>query len=108
MADMPPDQQPQFQTSVDVKLDYIQRDISKIELNIQKIQGDVIGRREFTDSMAALRKEFNDANLQLKTEFIDAVKGVKKDISLPNKILYGAVGLILVAFMTVIIQAHLK
>jgi hypothetical protein len=50
--------QPQFQTSVDVKLDYIQRDITKIQLDIGIIKNDFVSRREFKEGLTEIRNEY--------------------------------------------------
>jgi lipid II:glycine glycyltransferase (peptidoglycan interpeptide bridge formation enzyme) len=52
MENMSPDQ-PQFQTSVDVKLDYIQRDIRDIKDTLK----DTPTRREFNEAINDLNKQ---------------------------------------------------
>lgn len=55
-----PNQLPQFQNSVDVKLDYIQRDIRDIKSDVSTIKNDFVTRREFVDGMKNLRDEIPD------------------------------------------------
>lgn len=58
--DMPETITPQFtQTSVDVKLDYIQRDIRDIKESMK----DSVGRREFNETIKTLRDEAPTKNL---------------------------------------------
>ena len=54
-----PDAQPQFQNSVDVKLDYIQRDLREMKVDIKDIKTDFVNRREFTEALNAIRDEIS-------------------------------------------------
>lgn len=92
------------QSSADVKLDYMQRDIHEIKGDVKDIKNDYVSRREFTDSNTNLKKEFSDANTLIRQEFLDAVKDVKNDIALPKKIIYGGVTVIVLAVLGAIIE----
>jgi len=48
---------PQFQNSVDVKLDYLQRDMREIKGDIKDIKNDFINRREFTEGLNEVRNQ---------------------------------------------------
>ncbi len=61
-----PEPQPQFQSSTDVKLDYIQRDVREIKDGMK----DNINRREFNDALTTIRNQFTEA-----------IKDVQKQIS---------------------------
>jgi len=74
---MPTEATPQFQNSVDVKLDYIQRDIRAMAVDIKDIKTDFISRREF----------------------VEAIKDLEKDITFLQKIVYGAVALMCIAVL---------
>lgn len=45
-------------SALDVKLDYIQRDIGEIKRDIKEIKSDYISRREFEDVIKTVREEF--------------------------------------------------
>lgn len=44
-------------SALNVKLDYIQRDVTEIKGDIKDVKKDYISRREFTDALTALRDE---------------------------------------------------
>lgn len=46
-----------YQNSVDVKLDYIQRDIREIKSDITVVKNDFVNRREFTEGLNEVRSE---------------------------------------------------
>jgi len=74
---MPTEAAPQFQNSVDVKLDYIQRDLREMKSDIKDIKTDFITRREFNEG----------------------IKDIEKDVTFLQKIVYGAVGLMCIAVL---------
>jgi len=106
MTDAPT--QPNGQSVTDVTLGYIQRDISKIEKNIADMKMDVVNRREFNDGLTALKKEVYDADKLIKEEFTSVVRGLQQDINLPKKIIFTAVGLILLAVFGALIAMVVK
>lgn len=83
---MSPDPQPQFQNSVDVKLDYIQRDVRQIQVDISVIRNDFVSRREFTE----------------------AIKELKETVAFLQKIIFGFIGLIVVGVLTAIFKLVIK
>lgn len=50
--------EPQFQNSVDVKLDYLQRDLREVKADVKDIKNDSISRREYTDGLNTIRGQF--------------------------------------------------
>lgn len=70
------------QTSVDVKLDYIQRDIRDIKDGLK----DNVNRREYNEALADLRK----------------------DIAFLQKIIYGFIALLVVSVMGAIFKLVIK
>lgn len=79
METMTAEVQPQFQNSVDVKLDYIQRDIRDIKGDINTIKNDFINRREFTEGLNALRAQIpNETDHEKRLRALE--KGVWKFI----------------------------
>lgn len=79
-------EQPQFQNSVDVKLDYLQRDIREIKSDVKDIKSDFINRREFNE----------------------ALTDVRKDVAFIQKIVYGAVGLICIGVIGGLLKLVIK
>lgn len=69
--------------ALEVKLDYIQRDISVIKTDIKEIKNDYVSRREFDNKITEVQNSFNER----MTEITDKV-------TLLNKVLYGIVGLL--------------
>lgn len=81
---------PQHQTSVDVKLDYIQRDIREIKGDVSLMKNDFVSRREFTEALNSLKAEI----VLLKSiEAAPTFWGRNQD-----KIIWGAVGIVLMLF----------
>ncbi len=50
-AEQPPN------AALNVKLDYIQRDINEIKGDVKEIKNDYVSRREFNDTLKSLREE---------------------------------------------------
>ena len=50
---------PQFQNSVGVKLDYIQRDVSKIQSDITIIKNDFVSRREYNEGLSDIKTQID-------------------------------------------------
>jgi len=92
MENMPPEQ-PQFQTSMDVKLDYIQRDVREIK----DVLKDNVSRREFTEGLKTVRDQSTES-----------IKEVKDKLDFQGKIIYSFIGVILIGFFGAIIKLVLK
>lgn len=86
-----------LQTSVDVKLDYIQRDITKIQTDIGVIKNDYPSRREFTEGLNNTRDKF-----------AESVAELKGSIMFLQKIIYSFIGLFVLAVMAAIFKLVLK
>lgn len=67
---------------LEVKLDYIQRDIGVIKADIKEIKNDYISRREFTEAQHDLQKE----------------------IALLKKLIFGVIGIFGVAIVNAIVK----
>ncbi len=46
-------------STLNVKIDYIQRDIQEIKQVVKEIQSDFVSRREFNESLKAIRDEIS-------------------------------------------------
>ncbi len=53
IIDQPPN------SALNVKLDYMQRDIKEIKDDVKDIKNEYVSRREFTDSVKAIREEIS-------------------------------------------------
>lgn len=96
------------QSSIDVKLDYIQRDVREMKTKIDVIQNDFVSRREYVESTISMKKEFTDANTLIRQEFLDEVKSVKRDIALPKKIMYGLMSVIALTVLGAVLEKVIK
>lgn len=99
---------PHPQTSIDVKLDYMQRDVREMKADIKDIKQDFVSRREFVENTNNIKKEFTDANTLIREEFLSAVEAIKTDIALPKKIIYGMIGVIILAVFGAIIELVIR
>lgn len=45
---------------LEVKLDYIQKAVTSIQIDVKDIKNDYISRREFTEALSAVRREFEE------------------------------------------------
>lgn len=50
---------PQYQSSVDVKLDYIQRDIATIKVDVNSIKNDSVSRRELGEALKDIAEKID-------------------------------------------------
>lgn len=53
LAEQPPN------SALNVKLDYIQRDINEIKGDVKEIKNDYVSRREFNETLKTLREEIS-------------------------------------------------
>lgn len=72
-------------STLDVKLDYITRDIREIKADVKEMKSDYVSRREF------------DAGLKdLEIKFLSADKIIEEKINPLAKVVYAGIGLICV------------
>lgn len=80
------DQEQPPNSALNVKLDYIQRDINEIKGDVKDIKKDYVSRMEF----------------------IETIKVIKEDLSSHKKLVYGLISILGVATVGAIVQAIMK
>lgn len=70
-------------SALNVKLDYIQRDINEIKGDVKSIKSDYVSRREF-------ETEFKDIETRLQAQFAS----VNEKVALLNRVLYWMITLL--------------
>jgi 3-dehydroquinate dehydratase len=78
---------------LEVKLDYLQKDITAIRVDVKEMKSDVIFRREFNEAMVTLRKE-HEASLTLRDDRIEALEKAKTRTAGILWAIAGSIGLI--------------
>lgn len=78
-------------STLDVKLDYIQRDIRVIKDDVKEMKGDYISRREFGDKSKELDEKFSTRSLTNEDRVKDLYKIVYWVISIIGLSFLGAV-----------------
>jgi hypothetical protein len=76
----------------------IKGSLTEMKVDIKEIRSNSVPRTEHTESLQAVRREFANGDERIKSDFNEGIQSVRKDIALLQRIVYGAVGLILVAF----------